>query len=51
MCCGESGKTGSPTGESTIRVSPGDIIEAGESVGKTDETGNSDGIHLHFEVR
>jgi len=51
MCCGESGKTGSPTGESTIRVSPGDIIEAGESMGKTGETGNSDGIHLHFEVR
>lgn len=51
MCCGESAKTSVPTGESTIQVSPGDIIDAGEVMGQTGETGNSDGIHLHFEVR
>ena len=51
MCCGSSGTTGAPTGESTIAVSPGDVITAGEVVGKTGQTGNSDGIHLHFEVR
>ncbi len=51
MCCGESEKTGAPTGESSIGVSSGDIITAGEIVGMTGETGNSDGIHLHFEVR
>ncbi len=51
MCCGESGTTGVPTGESTIEVSPGDVIEAGDVVGQTGQTGNSDGIHLHFEVR
>lgn len=51
MCCGESGKTGSPTGESSFQVKPGEILEAGSFVGETGETGNSDGIHLHFEVR
>lgn len=51
ICCVESSKTNSPTGESTIQVEPGDIIEAGSVVGQTGETGNSDGIHLHFEVR
>jgi murein DD-endopeptidase MepM/ murein hydrolase activator NlpD len=51
MCCGESGATGAPTGEPTIRVSPGDVIEAGEIVGRTGETGNSQGIDLHLEVR
>lgn len=51
MCCGASGTTGAPTGESSLRVRPGAIIEAGSVVGQTGETGNSDGIHLHFEVR
>jgi murein DD-endopeptidase MepM/ murein hydrolase activator NlpD len=51
MCCGSSGTTGAPTGESTIEVSPGDVIDAGDVVGQTGDTGNSDGIHLHFEVR
>jgi len=51
MCCGASGTTGAPTGDSAIRVLPGDIIEAGEMIGRTGETGNSGGIHLHFEVR
>ncbi len=51
MCCGESGRTRAPTGESSIGVSSGDIINAGEIMGMTGETGNSDGIHLHFEVR
>ena len=51
MCCGESGTTSAPTGESALQVHQGDIIEAGSVVGETGETGNSDGIHLHFEVR
>jgi murein DD-endopeptidase MepM/ murein hydrolase activator NlpD len=51
MCCGDRGTRGFPTGESTIGVEPGDIIRAGEVVGRTGETGNSTGIHLHFEVR
>jgi len=51
MCCGESGRTRAPKGESTIQVEEGDIIEAGSTVGQTGETGNSDGVHLHFEVR
>jgi hypothetical protein len=51
MYCGESAKTSIPARESTVQVSPGDIIEAGEVMGQTGETGNSDGIHLHFEVR
>jgi len=51
MCCGGSGTTSAPTGESTFRVQEGDIIEAGSVLGETGETGNSDGIHLHFEVR
>ena len=51
MCCGDSGTTSAPTGEFTLQVQEGDIIEAGSVVGETGETGNSDGIHLHFEVR
>jgi murein DD-endopeptidase MepM/ murein hydrolase activator NlpD len=51
MCCGGSGTTSAPTGESTLQVQQGDLIEAGSVVGQTGETGNSDGIHLHFEVR
>jgi murein DD-endopeptidase MepM/ murein hydrolase activator NlpD len=51
MCCGGKGTTSYPSGESTIDVEPGDIIEAGEVMGQTGETGNSTGVHLHFEVR
>ena len=51
MCCGESGTTFAPTGESSIRVEEGDVIEAGSVVGQTGGTGNSTGIHLHMEVR
>ena len=51
MCCGSKGTSSMPGGESSIRVEPGDIIEAGAVVGRTGETGNSTGIHLHFEVR
>jgi murein DD-endopeptidase MepM/ murein hydrolase activator NlpD len=51
MCCGTSGKTNTPTGNSTIQVQEGDIIEAGTVLGSTGDTGQSDGIHLHFETR
>ncbi|MEW6567671.1 MAG: M23 family metallopeptidase, partial [Chloroflexota bacterium] len=51
MCCGGPGTTGAPTGESSLRVRQGDVIQAGTVVGQTGETGNSDGVHLHFEVR
>jgi len=51
MCCGGPGTTGTPTGESSLRVRQGDVIQAGTVVGQTGETGNSEGIHLHFEVR
>lgn len=51
MCCGDKGTSSYPSGESTIEVEPGDIIQAGDVVGLTGETGNSTGIHLHFEVR
>lgn len=51
MCCGSSGKSSSPTGLSSLQVSSGDIIDAGIFVGRTGDTGNSFGIHLHFEVR
>jgi murein DD-endopeptidase MepM/ murein hydrolase activator NlpD len=51
MCCGGKGTSSMPTGEPSIRVQPGDIIRAGTVVGQTGETGNSTGVHLHFEVR
>jgi len=51
MCCGTSGKTNSPTGQSNIQVQEGDIIQAGETLGFTGTTGQSSGIHLHLETR
>lgn len=50
-CCGEAGKEQEPTGPSSLQVVPGQVIEAGTPVGLTGDTGNSFGIHLHFEVR
>ena len=50
-CCGESGKRSTPSGPSSILVDEGDIIEAGAVLGQTGDTGNSTGVHLHFEVR
>jgi len=51
MCCGEKGTSSYPSGETTIEVERGEIIQAGDVVGLTGETGNSTGIHLHFEAR
>jgi hypothetical protein len=34
-----------------LRVSPGDRVRAGQQVGPMGDTGNSFGVHLHFEVR
>jgi len=34
-----------------FKVKPGDIIEAGDTVGLGGSSGNSTGSHLHFEIR
>ena len=35
----------------TLKVSEGDVVEAGDVVGLIGSTGNSTGNHLHFEIR
>jgi hypothetical protein len=51
LCCGPSGKEAAPTGPSSISVLQGEVIRAGNVVGKSGTTGSSTGPHLHFEVR
>ena len=51
MCCGESGTTNKQTGESSLSVTEGAFIQAGDTLGLTGDTGNSTGVHLHMEFR
>jgi len=51
LCCGANGKSHTATGPTSIAVAAGDLVTAGDVVGKSGTTGNSTGPHLHFEVR
>ncbi|TFH37355.1 MAG: M23 family metallopeptidase [Anaerolineales bacterium] len=51
LCCGSKGEGSVPTGSSSMTVTEGDIVVAGDLVGMSGTTGNSTGPHLHFEVR
>ncbi len=51
LCCGVKGSSSSPSGSSSLVVSEGDLVQSGSLVGKSGETGNATGPHLHFEIR
>ena len=51
LCCGASGKSHTATGPTSIVVAAGDLVTAGDIVGKSGTTGNSTGPHLHLEIR
>lgn len=51
LCCGAKGSSRSPNGSSSLTVDEGALVQAGDMVGLSGETGNSTGPHLHFEVR
>ncbi len=51
LCCGAEGKRHTPTGPSSLEVTGGDLVQAGDLVGLSGNTGASSGPHLHFEVR
>lgn len=51
LCCGGKGSSSSPSGSSSLLVTEGAVLRAGDLVGLSGETGNSTGPHLHFEMR
>jgi murein DD-endopeptidase MepM/ murein hydrolase activator NlpD len=51
MCCGEKGVSMSSRGYPSLQVNAGEEISAGTVLGRAGTTGNSTGVHLHFEVR
>ena len=51
LCCGAKGSSTTPTGSSSLAVGEGAVLQAGDLVGLSGETGNSTGPHLHFEIR
>jgi len=34
----------------SVRVKPGDVVKQGQIIGEVGDTGDSDAVHLHFQV-